>query len=135
MERHVHKVPLGNSGGDRVCGEIDGVQIAPPPVKPQTHMPPVSNQLNAVYGQPCHHEHRLRAAAAAGLQEIQSLDLRNGQHLRSDGTVQVQGADMGIIGIEFGSYGADFAPELRDVVPADGKARRQFVAAVAFQQR
>ena len=106
--------------------------MALPQAKP--HMPPGAYLGNALNDQILHHEHRLGTAVAAGLQNGQRFNPPDGQQLRGNGAVHVQGGAGNVVPIKARGQGADLFAELRDVLPGDGEARRQLVSAVALQQ-
>ena len=87
-----------------------------------------------VDGHMLHAEHGPGAAVAAGLQLRQGLHVLQGQQLRCDGAVHLQGG-FRLAGVgELPGQVGDAVTELVDAVAADGEARGQLVAAVALQQ-
>ena len=98
-------------------------------------MPSAAHHADAVDGQILHHQHRLGAAVAAWLQHLQGVHIVQCQQLRGNGAVHVQNRPRHVVGVKLRGQGADLTAELRNVGAGNGKARRQLMAAVAFQQR
>ena len=98
-------------------------------------MPSAAHHADAVDGQILHHQHRLGAAVAAGLQHLQGVHIVQGQQLRGNGAVHIQNRPRHVGGVILRGQRADLAAEFRNVGAGNGKARGQLMAAVAFQQR
>ena len=134
LEGHIHHVTGLDGGAFRGGGEADGVQGVMSLPQPQPHMAAAPDEADPVNGHVFQHQHRLGTAVAAGLQGLQRVDAPDGQQLGGHGAVNIQHGPGTVVGIIFSGNLADGLPEGRDLIPMDGKAGRQFVTAVAFQQ-
>ena len=74
-------------------------------------------------------------ARPKGLQTVQGGDVGHREHLRQHPAVQLQGLALGVTVSVFLCQSRHRLPEGGNVLPADGKACGQHMAAVVFQQR